>query len=220
MIDELYRDILEGLAVYWDSTLVRDLVGTLARHNEPRLGEALNRKQMASKRWLADALAETVGRELGNVVVLGGWFGVLGALLLNDARFAVTRVASIDIDPACAPIAESLNATHARVGRFRAVTADMLELDYARIPALDGGSADLVINTSCEHLPDYGRWHALLPAGQLVVLQSNDYTACAEHVNCVPNLAAFIAQAPLATTLFAGERKLPRYARFMLIGRR
>ncbi|HET6803602.1 MAG TPA: class I SAM-dependent methyltransferase, partial [Casimicrobiaceae bacterium] len=80
--------------------------------------------------------------------------------------------------------------------------------------------ADLVVNTSCEHLPDFPRWYARVPAGQLVVLQSNDYFACTEHVNSVRDLAAFEAQAPLSDVLFAGERKLRRYTRFMLIGRK
>jgi hypothetical protein len=52
------------------------------------------------------------------------------------------------------------------------------------------------------------------------VLQSNDYFACREHVNCVADLAAFRLQAPLAQTLFAGEREMRRYTRFMLIGRK
>jgi hypothetical protein len=47
-----------------------------------------------------------------------------------------------------------------------------------------------------------------------------DYFACSEHVNCVPDLAAFRAQAPMRELLFAGEHKLRRYIRFMLIGRK
>jgi len=219
MDDEFYRDILDGLAAYTRNPLVNDLAATLRRHDDPALGTALNRKQMASKLWLADALAQTVGRDLGEVLVLGGWFGVLAAVLLADPRFAIRRVASIDIDPRCAPIARSLNATHVRDGRFVAETADMLDLDYARITA-SGGPADLVVNTSCEHLREFDRWYARIPAGQLVVLQSNDYFSVAEHVNCVPDRASFAAQAPLAETLFEGERKLPRYVRFMRIGRR
>jgi len=59
-----------------------------------------------------------------------------------------------------------------------------------------------------------------VPAGQLIVLQSNDYYACREHVNCVPDLGAFQAQAPMTLVLFAGARPLRRYVRFMLIGRK
>ena len=213
--DEFYRDILEGLAVHADSRFVRDILDTLSRHQEPALAVALNRNQMASKRWLAESLLASVGPRLGDVRILGGWIGALAAVLLHDARFAIDRVVSVDIDPRCAPIAESLNATHVRTGRFAARTADMLDLDYA-----GADRADVVINTSCEHLHDFGRWVARVPDGQLLVLQSNDYFAVREHVGCVADLAAFRAQAPLAQTFYAGERKMKRYVRFMLIGRK
>ena len=58
----------------------------------------------------------------------------------------------------------------------------------------------------------------VLAAGQLLVVQSNDYFACGEHVSCVADLAEFRAQVPMRDVRFAGERKLWRYTRFMLIG--
>jgi len=216
--DEFYRDILEGLAVYADSAFLRDILATITRHQEPRVAAALNKNQMASKLWLAESLLAAAGPRFGSVLVLGGWVGALGAVLLHDRRFAIERLVSVDIDPRCAPIAESLNATHVRAGRFAARTADMLALDYAG--AAGDGRADLVVNTSCEHLAQFDRWYARIPDGQLLVLQSNDYFACGEHVNCVPDLAAFRRQAPLRDVLFAGERAMRRYVRFMLIGRK
>ena len=216
--DEFYRDILEGLAVYGDSAFLRDILATITRHQEPRVAAALNKNQMASKLWLAQSLLAAAGPRLGSVLVLGGWFGALGAVLLHDRRFAIERLVSVDIDPRCAPVAEALNATHVRAGRFAARTADMLALDYAG--AAGDGRADLVVNTSCEHLAQFDRWYARIPDGQLLVLQSNDYFACDQHVNCVPDLAAFRRQAPLRDVLFAGERAMRRYVRFMLIGRK
>jgi hypothetical protein len=213
--DEFYRDILEGLAVHFDSSFPRDILATLTRHQEPRLGAALNRNQMASKAWLADELHAAVGPRLGRVLVLGGWVGALSAVLLHDRRFEIDGVTSVDIDPRCAPVAETLNGTHVRAGRFVARTADMLELDYA-----GADRAELVVNTSCEHLAQFARWYGGIPQGQLLVLQSNDYLACAEHVNCVPDLDAFAQAAPLSQVLFAGARRMRRYTRFMLIGRK
>ena len=161
--DEFYRDMLEGLSLYTGSAFQRDVLATLSRHDEPRLGAALNKSQMASKMWLADALLGAVGPELGRVRILGGWVGVLAAVLLHDPRFSIGHVESIDIDPACAPIAEAVNATHVRAGRFAARTADMLEIDCGT--ALDdaGAPPDLVVNTSCEHLSEFDRWYAGVP---------------------------------------------------------
>ena len=216
--DEFYRDILEGLAVHADSAFYRDILATITRHQEPGVGVALNKNQMASKRWLADSLFATVGPRLGSVLILGGWVGALGAVLLHDRRFSIDRVVSIDIDPGCAPVAESLNATHARIGKFEARTADMLELDYGKDASAGSRDHDVVINTSCEHISGFDRWYARIPQGQRLVLQSNDYVAVAEHVNCVADLATFRAQAPMRDVRFAGERRMRRYVRFMLIG--
>jgi hypothetical protein len=212
--DEFYRDILAGLAVVGDSAWPADILATLTRHRQPRLGAALNANQMASKRWLADVLLASVGGVYGSVLILGGWVGALAAVLLHDRRFAIERVVSVDIDPGCEEVARSLNATHVRSGRFFARTADMREIDYAAEPF------DLVVNTSCEHVVGFDRWYARIPERQLLVLQSNDYVACAEHVNCVPDLAAFRAAAPMRTPLFEGERRMRRYTRFMRIGRK
>ena len=78
--------------------------------------------------------------------ILGGWYGVLAAMLLEDPRFAIGSVESIDIDPAVAAVAETLNRDAG--DRFRATTADMYAIDYARL------GADLIVNTSCEHIAD------------------------------------------------------------------
>jgi len=218
--DEFYRDILEGMALYTRSAFQRDVVKTLSRLDEPALAEALNKNQMASKLWLADALFDTAGADLGSVLVLGGWFGVLPAILLHDARFTIARVTSLDVDARCADVARALNETHVRTGKFAAVTADMLDYDYAGAADDDAGAPKLVVNTSCEHLEAFDRWYGRIPNGQLLALQSNDYFACSEHVNCVPDLATFQEQAPMRDLLFAGEHKLRRYVRFMLIGRK
>jgi len=214
--DDFYRDILEGIAVHADNAFYRDILDTITRHQAPEVGVALNKNQMASKQWLADALFEAGGPRLGRVLILGGWIGALGAVLLHDRRFVIDGVVSVDIDPRCAPIALALNATHVRTGRFDAVTADMYDIDY-KAPT-DAGAADLVINTSCEHLDQFDRWYARIAPGQRLVMQSNDYFAVSEHVNCVPDLATFRAQAPLATVQFAGQKQLRRYVRFMQIG--
>jgi hypothetical protein len=217
--DERCLDILSGLATYFDSPFVADVAATLSRHREPDLGHALNPNQIASKRWLADALVAAAGGRFGTVTVLGGWFGVLAALLLDDRRLTIGRVVSVDIDPRCAEVARSLNATHVKSGRFAAHTADMHAIAYPP-PGAAGADPDLVVNTSCEHLADFAAWFGKVPPGQLLALQSNDYLAIAEHVNCVPDLAAFRAQAPLAELLFSGVQPRKRYRRFMLIGRK
>ena len=70
----------------------------------------------------------------------------------------------------------------------------MYALDYS------ASGADLVINTSCEHIADLPAWLSLLPRGTQVLLQSNDYFSEPTHINCVPTLEAFSEQRRSATS--------------------
>lgn len=212
---EAFHDLLRGMAALSGNRIVADIARLYGKGAPPDLSIACNHKQIASKQWLAEALAQTYPRPEGPVWVLGAWYGVLGALLLDDDRLAVPGIVSLDIDPTCAPTAEILNHRHVATGRFRAVTADMMAVDFAAQTPAPG----LVINTSCEHLEDVPGWIATLPQGLPLVLQSNDYFREPDHRSCVPSLDAFREQAGLSEVWFEGARPTKNYTRFMLIGR-
>ena len=203
-------DLMRGVAAYTDSPLMRGLADVLGKHPAADLGNAFNHKQIGSKMWARDALHQALGGRIGNIVLLGGWYGILAAILFDDIRFDIGRITSYDIDPDVGAVAETLNKAWS--DRFSAVTADMYALDYASL------GVDLVINTSCEHIADLRAWLALLPRGCRVMLQSNDYFSEPTHINCVPDLAAFAEQAQLSTLDFSGSLKMKKYTRFMLIG--
>ena len=212
--EAMHLDILKGLGVYFDSPFVADIRETSLRFPRLTLGHALNRNQITCKKWLVDNLFDATGGELGRVCILGGWFGVLGAMLLHDPRFNIESVNSFDLDPSCEEVANSLNRTHVKSGKFNFVTADMYEMDFS------DGAFDLIVNTSCEHLETIGKWFERIPPRTLLTLQSNNYFGIDGHVNCVDDLEQFKAQVPLADVLFEGELALKKYTRFMLIGRR
>ncbi len=213
------KDVLDGLAVLLQSRLVCDIRDTLMAFPDTTLPVALNKKQMACKKWLVDAVSNAFGDQLCSVHVLAGWYGVLGALLLNDPRLTIEQLTIVDIDPSCEPVARSLNATSVASGRFAFRVADILALDY-RAPLPEFGNPDLIINTSCEHLADFSAWYELIPDGTALALQSNDYRAIPVHVNCVDSVEDFAIQAPMQDVRFAGTLKLVRYSRFMLVGRK
>ena len=77
---------------------------------------------------------------------------------------------------------------------------------------------DTIINTSCEHIENFEEWYSKIPAGKLICLQSNDYVAIEEHVNCVKDSLHFAEMAPLSKVLFTGELPLEKYTRYMRIG--
>lgn len=214
-----FKDILDGLAVLYQEPFIRDVRDTVLAFPDSGLGIALNKKQTACKKWLKEELLAACGPGIGRVHVLAGWYGLLGAMLLSDRRLEISRLTVVDVNPACEEVALSLNASHVPSGRFAFRCADIMALDYSSPPpGLE--APDLLVNTSCEHLDRFGDWYASLPDGQLMALQSNDYRAIPEHVNCSGDLAAFAAQAPMRERLYEGQLKLDKYTRFMLIGRK
>ena len=95
--------------------------------------------------------------------------------------------------------------------------ADAMELDYN---VLDTRRPPVIINTICEHLADPSAWWARIPSGQLVAVQSNNYTACPDHISCVFSTEQFKHQCPMSELLFEGTLHFPEGDRFMLIGQR
>lgn len=211
--DDAVHDLLRGVAALTGSDLVSDLARAVAKVPRADLSIAFNHKQIGSKLWLREEWVRS-NVNAARILVVGGWYGVPSALMLDDPRTSVQRSTSLDIDDGCAPVARILNRRFADEGRFEAITADMYAFDYRAQPF------DCVINTSCEHIADLRGWLDLLPTGMTVVLQSNDYRREPDHIACVDSLDAFETQAKLSSVVFRGERPTKNYRRFMLIGRR
>lgn len=174
-----------------------------------RTMDAFWRGQMQSKEWLCTELSTHI-KKFVTIDIHGGWVGVLASMLFQSG-IPVLNIRSIDIDPSCEPIANIMNKIEEMFGKFRAVTADMCDIR---------SDADVVINTSCEHLTQdqYDLWLSGLPQNSLIVLQSNNYDI-PEHVRIAQNLEEFGTQSQL-TALYAGELDLPLYKRFMIIGKK
>ena len=163
--------------------------------------------QMKSKEWLCIELRKHV-KKFVTVDIHGGWNGVLASMLFQS-DVPVTSIRSIDIDPACESIANMMNKKEEMVGKFRAVTSDMCAIR---------SDADVVINTSCEHITQdqYDLWLSGMAYNTLFVLQSNNYDI-PEHVRTANNLEEFKSQCGI-NVIWAGELELPLYKRFMIIG--
>jgi hypothetical protein len=164
--------------------------------------------QLKSKEWLITNLRKNVNKFV-SIDIHGGWVGTLASMLFQSDIF-VTDIRSIDIDPDCESIATMMNKKEEMVGRFRAVTADMCAIR---------SDADVIINTSCEHITQdqYELWLSGMPYNSLLVLQSNNYDI-PEHVRIAQNLEEFKKQCGI-NVIWAGELELPLYKRFMIIGR-
>jgi hypothetical protein len=165
--------------------------------------------QLKSKEWLITNLRKNVNTFV-SIDIHGGWVGVLASMLFQSDIY-INNIRSIDIDPTCESIATVMNKQEEITGRFQAVTADMCEIR---------SDADVIINTSCEHITQdqYNLWLSGMPQNSLFVLQSNNYDI-PEHIRIANNLEEFKTQCNL-NVLWAGELKLPLYTRWMIIGQK
>ena len=165
--------------------------------------DAFSKCQLMSKKRLVTFLS--IMRSVKEVVICGSWYGQLATMLHNKG--VGTGYTGIDIDPTIAEMATHLN----RYIPFDHKIADMYEYNYT--------GADLVINTSCEHIDNLRDWLDLLPSGTTVALQSNDYLEGEGHISCVNSLDEFKAQAQLPIILYDDVLEMPMYTRYTLIGR-
>lgn len=177
-------------------------------NNPMRTLDAFWQGQLRSKEWLIDHLDEHV--HMGSSVdIHGGWVGVLASMLFQS-NIPITTIRSVDIDPLCQHVATMMNKKEEMEGRFRAVTRDMCSIR---------SDADIIINTSCEHISQdqYDTWLSGHPHNSLLVLQSNNYNI-PEHIRIANNLDEFKEQCGLSNVLEAVELELPLYTRYMIIG--
>ena len=173
--------------------------------------ESFWKGQVQSKTWLIENIVPWVLSIPNNIVIHGGWNGVLASLLFQSG-IQVNRIVSIDIDPACEETARTMNKIEEIEGKFQAITCNMVDYDYNFFP-------DIVINTSCEHIDQetYEKWLKKIPGGSIIVLQSNDYFDLEEHIRCAETINDFKKQSKVKS-LSALTLELPKYNRFMLIG--
>jgi hypothetical protein len=177
-------------------------------NNPTRTLESFWKGQIRSKEWLINNLYLFLPSS-PSIDIHGGWNGVLASMLFQEIK-DIKHIRSVDIDPACESTATTMNKIEEIAGRFRAVTADMCTIQP---------DADVVINTSCEHITQsqYDLWLSGIPRNTLVVLQSNNYEI-PDHVRIATSLEHFLTQSGLEV-VWAGQLELPLYTRWMIIGK-
>jgi hypothetical protein len=169
--------------------------------------------QLDSKCWLVNTLNDYVSNP-SNIYVFGGWIGVLSSMLFQCSKFEVKNIRSIDLDPWCESIADTVCQPYMIAGSFKAITSDMKEFNY------DWDIyPNVVINTSTEHIDQetYDIWYDKIPSGSLVVLQGNNFFDCPEHVRCSKSLIEFKRMNYATSVLWSGELIHDLYTRYMAI---
>lgn len=174
-----------------------------------RVLESFWKGQVHSKVWIVHRLEELLNNKEVDIVIHGGWNGILASLLFNS-KLNVLKITSVDIDAECEVVASTVNKRQEIDGRFCAVTADSTVVPF---------TSNVVVNTICEHLTQeqHDAWLELVPNGALIVLQGNNYYECKEHVRCSSSIEEFIQQSGISP-LWLGEYETQKYTRYMVIG--
>jgi hypothetical protein len=191
---------------------------------------ALSETQMESKAWLIQTLLEKQILDLQNVMIMGGWIGLLGNFLLNQSELKINCVRSFDIDWQSVHASDELNKELETIDwKFKASVADWDELDYDltkyQTRRLSDQSLadcetrfDTIINTCCEHMKSFSEWIGKVPDDRLMILQSHSNSEQEGHVNTCGSLDEFSEACRLGTVLFRGQLSLKQHQRYMLIG--
>jgi hypothetical protein len=172
-----------------------------------RTMDAFWKGQLNSKVWLIEHLDPYI-KDSVSIDIYGGWVGVLASMLFQKVN-QIKFIRSIDIDPTCEKIAIEMNKLEEIQGKFSAITSNMCEIN---------STADIIINTSCEHISQaqYNLWIEKVSQKSLLVLQSNNYQI-EEHIRTTSSLDEFKTQSRI-NCIWSGELELPLYKRYMLIG--
>ena len=174
--------------------------------------DAFSSGQISSKIWLCEELERT-NWSSNLTYIYGGWYGVLGFLLLSRGNFQVDKIRSLDIDPSCQPVADMLNENWVwQEWRFKAFTQDcnLYEEQFG----------DLIINTSTEHFESM-EWFDRIPKGTRVVLQGNNMPHD-DHYITTNSIEEFKKTYTLTEYVFEGSKDFIypnwKFTRFLIIG--
>jgi hypothetical protein len=182
--------------------------------DDPRVFDCFYESQLVSKMAILNALENYKLDLRGSVHIIGGWYGILGSMLL-DKFSQISTVYSWDLDPNCKFIGRHLEPSE----KLRFITCDMEYIsqnEYFVLPEYP----KLIINTSTEHVTQdvFDSWLKGVPDTVPIILQGNDYFDCKEHVRCSHNMDEFKQQNPLNRVLDEDVIRADNFNRFMTFG--
>ena len=180
------------------------------RHNSDLLDSYSPNQFKTKERLIGHVRDLNVVNEQSEITILGGWYGSI----LIPAFKEVKRISLIDIDKNATSIGKQRLFKHYNNVDF--ITSDVFDKNrYGRIRY-----ANLVINTSCEHMKPMRELEALQQSNAYFAFTSNNMLSIEGHINCVYDLDDFEKQMPdNAKILVRDSITDERGTRFMLIGK-
>ena len=179
-----------------------------SRHNSDLLDSFSPNQFKSKERIIKHIRDQLILRTDSEIVILGGWYGSI----LIPAFKEVKRITLIDKDKKVISIAKNRLFNHYKNVDF--ITSDVFHNDRTgRIQ-----NADLIINTSCEHMPSMKKLE--LDSNAHFAFTSNNMYDIEGHINCVSSIEEFKWQLPDNAKVIKEDRIVDdRGTRFILIGK-
>tara|TARA_B100000900_G_scaffold240337_1_gene204338 strand:- start:535 stop:1122 length:588 start_codon:yes stop_codon:yes gene_type:complete len=180
-----------------------------ARNNTDLL-DSFSPNQFKSKERLIEMIREQlILKTESEIVIFGGWYGSI----LIPAFKEVKRITLIDKDKDVISIAKNRLFNHYKNVDFICDDVFKWAPDSSRIK-----KTDLIINTSCEHMPSMKKLN--LDTNAYFAYTSNNMYDIKGHVNCVSSIEEFKWQLPDNVNIIKEDKVIDnRGTRFLLIGK-
>ena len=192
-----------------DLQLFKNIIAE-GRHNGDLLDSYSPNQFKTKERLIGHVRDLNVVNDQSEITILGGWYGSILIPAFKEAK----RISLIDLDKQVVSIAKQRLFKHYENLDF--ITSDVFDDNrYGRIRY-----ANLIINTSCEHMKDMKELKALQDSNAYFAFTSNNMFDIEGHTNCVNNIEQFEQQMPdNAKVLVRDSITDDRGTRFMLIGK-
>ena len=172
--------------------------------------QSVSPKQIECKQWLVNELSNI--NNFNNIYLIGGWFGYP---LINflEKHNKIVKLVNIDMDKTATRVCFNFSKifNHSFV---KTATKSIYKHSENFI------DADLIINTSCEHMFDLPIIMKNRNFNRKIVfaVQSNNMTHIDDHINCSNSLEEFKLKTKFNKVMYEGIKKFDKYERYMLIG--
>lgn len=181
--------------------------------------DAFSSGQISSKLWLCEQLESISFSQPQTIWIYGGWYGILGFLLLARNKISINKILSFDQDDEASYNADKICENWVwQEWKFKAFREDCNQLDPKQNKY--DSSPDIVINTSTEHF-DTNEWFDNIPNGTLIALQNNNMPNN-DHVNSYSSIDEFAQAYKLSRIIYQDSLHFHyptwHFDRYMIIG--
>jgi len=194
-----------------DLKLFKNIIAE-GRHNSDLLDSYSPNQFKTKERLIGHVRDLNVVNEQSEITILGSWYG---SILIPAFYKEVKEITAIDIDDNVIRIAKNRLFNH--YNNIDYITADVFNLGkhFNRVK-----NANLIINTSCEHMRPMRELKAIQDSKSYFAFTSNNMLNIEGHINCVYDLDNFQRQLPdSAKVLVRDSITDERGTRFILVGK-